>query len=65
MDDVDMNMDLDITLGAGTYDVSNILGIQTGLPKMPIKIGDNPLQLKLGLSIKLQSEIVAKRDITG
>ncbi len=65
LDDVDMNMDLDITLGAGTYDVSNILGIQTGLPKMPIKIGDNPLQLKLGLSIKLQSEIVAKRDITG
>lgn len=65
LDDVDMSMDLDITLGAGTYDLSNILGIKTGLPKMPINVGDNPFELKLGLSIKLQSEIVPKLDIMG
>lgn len=64
LDDVDIKFSLNIHLDPGTYDVSNILGIDTGLPSIPITSSEG-FDLNWDLSIKLQSAIVQKTDILG
>ncbi len=64
LDDVDIKFSLDIHLDKGTYDISNILGIQTGLPSIPIYSSEG-FDLKFDIMIQLQSAIVPKMDILG
>ncbi len=64
LDDVDIKFNLAIHLDPGTYNINNILGINTGLPSIPIESSEG-FDLKFELSIQLQSAIVPKTDIMG
>lgn len=71
LDDVNIEFRLKVSLGAGKYDISKILGINTGLPSIPFEIGaellDGKKEITLDLTfvIKLQSALVDKLDELG
>ena len=64
LDDVDIKFNASLHLDAGTYHTNNILGINTGLPDIPIESKDG-FDFAFEISIQLQSAMVDKVDIKG
>lgn len=68
LDDVDISFNIKFSLGAGTYDISKILGFEiSGLPSLPVTIASDAGEclFDFDINIKLQSAMVDKLDAFG